>query len=614
MPYSKDPIIATVAEALNQQTVDYLRRLLPHLPTTERPTRKAELVALIQPYLQGKELKAQWEKLDPLQQTAVSEVVYSLDSHFDAAQFQAKYGQLPNWGAVNAYGTLQNPSRLGLFFFDYLMPEELKERLSAFVPPPAQAKLKTENEIPKTIQQEQPVIDYNSRTFKTQVVDVSVEPRLMERAAQQDLLAVLRLIDTGKVSVSDKTRFPSTATLKTMTAILSGGDYYTDPPPEEGNFYDQPIGLIRAFAWSMLVQAGGLAELSGKKLRLTKAGQKALTLPPPKTLHTLWQKWRKTKLLDEFRRIDQIKGQTGKGKRSLTAVVGRREAITMALYACPVNHWIQVDEFFRYIQASDYDFEVTRNPWDLYICEAGYGSLGYLGYHDWSMLQGRYVLCLLFEYAATLGMVDVAYISPREARSDYCNNWGTDDLEFLSRYDGLLYFRLTPLGAYCLELTDHYIPASPEAQPVLRVLPNLEIAAMGESLTAADVLLLELYTQKVSDAVWRLDQTKLLKAVAEGYRLQELEDFLVARSPEPLPQTVEQFLADVKSRTGSLQDLGTARLIECNDPALAVLIANDSRTKKYCFLAGERRLVVPLESETRFHRALQKLGYSLPKP
>jgi hypothetical protein len=63
-----------------------------------------------------------------------------------------------------------------------------------------------------------------------------------------------------------------------------------------------------------------------------------------------------------------------------------------------------------------------------------------------------------------------------------------------------------------------------------------------------------------------------------------------------------------------LQDLGTARLIECNDPALAVLIANDSRTKKYCFLAGERRLVVPLESETRFHRALQKLGYSLPKP
>lgn len=207
MPYSKDPIIATVAEALNQQTVDYLRRLLPHLPTTERPTRKAELVALIQPYLQGKELKAQWEKLDPLQQTAVSEVVYSLDSHFDAAQFQAKYGQLPNWGAVNAYGTLQNPSRLGLFFFDYLMPEELKERLSAFVPPPAQAKLKTENEIPKTIQQEQPVIDYNSRTFKTQVVDVSVEQRLMERAAQQDLLAVLRLIDTGKVSVSDKTRF-----------------------------------------------------------------------------------------------------------------------------------------------------------------------------------------------------------------------------------------------------------------------------------------------------------------------------------------------------------------------------------------------------------------------
>ena len=39
----------------------------------------------------------------------------------------------------------------------------------------------------------------------------------------------------------------------------------------------------------MLLQSGKLAELSGKRLALTRAGQKALTDPPHETLRALWQ-------------------------------------------------------------------------------------------------------------------------------------------------------------------------------------------------------------------------------------------------------------------------------------------------------------------------------------
>ena len=46
---------------------------------------------------------------------------------------------------------------------------------------------------------------------------------------------------------------------------------------------------------------------------------------------------------------------------------------------------------------------------------------------------------------------------------------------------------------------------------------------------------------------------------------------------------------------------------------LATLIANDSRTKPFCLLAGERHLAVPVEGETRFRSALRKLGYGLPR-
>jgi hypothetical protein len=265
------------------------------------------------------------------------------------------------------------------------------------------------------------------------------------------------------------------------------------------------------------------------------------------------------------------------------------------------------------MQATDLSFEVTRDPWTLYIVEPGYGSLGYEGFHDWPILQGRYTLCLLFEYAATLGFIDVGYIPPHDARRDFRELWGSDDLAFFSRYDGLQYIRLNPLGAYCLGLADHYVPSEAETQAVLQILPNLEIVTTGEPLEPADVMSLDSYASKPSDAVWKLEQSKILEAVEAGHSVAALKDLLESRSGRPLPGTVEQFLEDMASRVNRLQDKGTVRLIECADAALAALIANDTRTKPFCILAGERYLVVPLESEARFRSALRKLGYSLPK-
>jgi len=46
---------------------------------------------------------------------------------------------------------------------------------------------------------------------------------------------------------------------------------------------------------------------------------------------------------------------------------------------------------------------------------------------------------------------------------------------------------------------------------------------------------------------------------------------------------------------------------------LAVLIANDSRTKKFCQLAGDRYLVVLTENETKFRSALRQMGYVIPR-
>jgi hypothetical protein len=419
---------------------------------------------------------------------------------------------------------------------------------------------------------------------------------------------VLRLVDTGKVAVSDATRRASASTIAAIAAILDRGDYYPHVPPKD-QWHDPNAGPIRAFAWPLLIQAGGLAQLSGTKLQLTKAGRKALSEPAAGTIRTLWTKWMNTSIIDELARIDCVKGQTGKGKRGLTAVSGRREAIADGLAECPPGGWVATEEFLRYTRAAGNDFSATRDAWNLYICEQQYGSLGYDG--SAGFLDERYLMSLLLEYAATLGMIDVALIPPAGARRDFRGLWGTDDLPFFSRYDGLMYFRLTPLGAYCLDVESDYQAPPVEVKPVLRVLPNLEVVATGSDLERSDRLALNAYATPVSEFVWRLETGKLLAAIEAGRQMEEIREFLSARSGDPLPGTVARLLDDVAARTTKVHDRGLARLVECDDAVLAALIANDTRTRKHCMLAGERHLVVAASSEAAFRRGLRDAGYLL---
>ena len=70
-----------------------------------------------------------------------------------------------------------------------------------------------------------------------------------------------------------------------------------------------------------------------------------------------------------------------------------------------------------------------------------------------------------------------------------------------------------------------------------------------------------------------------------------------------------RLLDDVADRSARIHDQGLARLLECAEPSLAALIANDTRTRKHCMRAGERHLVVPAASEAAFRRGLRELGY-----
>ena len=464
--------------------------------------------------------------------------------------------------------------------------------------------------MPKPVETVVATVDTLPVTYKTSeqgAEEVPLSVHETELAAQRELMSMLRLVDSGRVAVSAKTYRPSAATIDAVTALLEDGEYYQPVIPVD-EWSDVNAGPIRAFAWPILLQAGGFAEISGARLQLTKAGRKALSEPPAESLRLLWGKWQRNTLFDELSRVECVKGQTGKGKQGLTALAGRREDVAESLAECPVGKWIATNNFFRYMQATENEVVVSRDPWSLYIGELQYGSLGYEGGDE--ALTESYVMALLLEYAATLGMIDVALVPPAGARDEFRGLWGTDDLPFFSRYDGLIYFRLTALGAYCLGVATGYEAPAVAVKRVLTVLPTLEIEASPE-IEKGDFLALNVYALQMGDFVWRLDGGQLLSAIESGRTVEEIRTFLEARCAGRLPMEATRLLDDVGERVTSVRDGGAARLIECVSAELAAQIAGRMPTRKHCRLVGERLLVVPAASEAAFRKGLREMGYLL---
>ena len=428
------------------------------------------------------------------------------------------------------------------------------------------------------------------------------------RDALHDVVAMLRAVDQGQIAVSDKTRLPGLAAQRVVTSKLAGGDFYDIVVPEDE--WTQEAGPIKAVAWPVLIQAGGLALLKSNKLCLTPAGLQALNRPPAEVVRDIWGKWLASTLLDEFSRIDVIKGQKAKGF-PLKPVPPRRAAIAKALRHCPTNAWTAVDELLRFMQAEGIRLDICDSLDHLYIEELQYGSLMFGGADSWRMVRLRYLLCVLFEYCATMGIVDVAFQRPHQARRDCGDLWGGQDSSFLSRYDGLMHIRLTDLGAYCLGLSDSCTLPAEAATCALTVHADLRVCVSNGILSPDDILMLDSWASAQDGNCWRLDQQKTIAAVERGHDTAQLAAFLQERDSQPTPPQVEGFLRMCSKKGKAMTVVAASLLIKCADTDTADLIAGHKDMAQLCMRAGDQHLVVRQDREKAFRSAVRQLGYGI---
>ena len=599
---------AQIETALEDASYDVVKDLAKKLGIKPKSRKKTDATAEILPLLNdAKSAVKIFLTLDSLQQKAVAEAVFHRENEYDDGRFAAKYGSSPKF-KIELGKYESEPTLLKLFIYSdecgNFIPNDLAVKIKSFVPQPQGFFLKTTKTIPESITVKFP----GWQKKPDEVIPLTV--RETESEAMQDFWSVLRLVEDKKIAVSDKTFYPSAKSVEEITAVLQNGDFYKIV--EDKQHYPN-IGAIKGFAWAMILQASKLTNVSAKKLALSNEGRKILNKPAHEIIKNLWQSWQKTTVLDEFNRVDEIKGQKSKGKTNLTGIKPRRESVADSFQLCPVGEWIAIDEFFRCVRLN-FDFEVTRNDWELYICEKGYGALGYEYGGDtdkWQILQARYILAVLFEYAATLGLIDVAYISPFDARNDYGELWGTDDLDFLSRYDGLKFIRINKLGAFCLELSENYELPKVAVTSSFTILPNLTIKVVGEPLTGGEELFLKNYAVKETENVWRLSRELTINALENGQNIKSLSEFLQSREEQFLPETVEGFLRETEKRAAALKNKGTAIIIECETAEIADEIAANPHTKKICQRFGKKSLAVFTEYEKNFREIVKKIGYGV---
>ncbi|MDM8521970.1 hypothetical protein QUF80_01225 [Desulfococcaceae bacterium HSG8] len=570
------------------------------------PSKKADRVQWILTCLRDKSfLKFIYEKkMTDLEQAAIQEVVHG-DGTIHRDRFRAKYGEFPRltWSTYD-YGWGRNKEPfifppLALFMVSHGMPLDMLNRIKSFVPEPGEVEVLSVEELPETV---------TILTGWKKYGEATLVQHSTEQAAINDLMIILQLADMGKISVSAKTGRPTKTACKNIRNALSGGDFYPDDA-EAKSEYDIRMGDagIRPFAWTMLLQAANLVKINGTKLELGRTGRAAMKKPALEVLKTLWERWLKNKNFHEMSRIDIFKGQKSR-KRPLYVAAPSRENIADALYETEEGVWMKTGDFFDFLIAKGHRFDVVREYWHLYIGDPNYGSLGY-NHVKWDHVDARFGRAFLLEYAATLGLIDVALIPPWGAVSDHLDLWGADDYSCLSRYDGLYALRLNSLGAWILGQKDEYTPTFHD-EASLRVLPNMDITSLASG-SSSDELFLDRFCMRKSERVWHLSLPKLLQAVEEGVDISGIITFLNERNKGALPQPVEAFLDDTARRIRMVQDMGDARLIKCADSSIAQLIANDSGLKKLCFLAGKNYIVVPKDKEKQFRKGLRKIGYVL---
>lgn len=577
-----------LSEILYQKTNDELYKLA-QLCDYRGAKRKDDLVRHLHRTVMTPVLMKQiWGQMDLLSQQAVASA-YHNDGEFEPGAFIAQYGSLPE-RAQGRWSWYYEPIMMDLFIYDGHIPEDVMPLLADVVPPPERFQLQGLKNRPQAI-------DVDGRAYDL----LSAET---EQTGLHDLTAFLHLADQGQIRVSSSSTRATIGSIRKVVDNLLEGDFFLLEEKYRAAETIRPYGL------DVFVQESKLAKKArdGSHLELTEGGREFYQNQNHEVLLEAFELWTETGRFDELERLSALKGLNASGTR-LTKPASRREKVIEALSWCPVDVWIDIEDFYRAVKIWHFDFDVeTTHYTNLYV---HYKDYGLYGEAYWRLTKGLYINALIWEYLGSIGAVDLLYNEPEVAYFDAHMDYLYSDEPF-SLYDGLKYFRINNLGAYLLGQAGEYIPSVKHDPVIFAISDDLTVTLTEPDLvTPYDTSLLEQIAVPLKNGSYRLDTQQMLTALEEGGDLAHLQDFLHNRHSGPLPEAVHHWLETIEQHSQAFKLSGQALLIKVESPALAELVMTDNKLRKFCKRLDDKTLVIPASKERAFRKQLKTLEYIL---
>lgn len=572
-----------LVERLEQWTSDTLKNYVSLLGGTSSITRKGERIDFICHKLLDKgSLRAVWHQLDDVARRAVS-TAYHNEGEFNADAFVAQYGQLPPRPKRDGWYSYyhKEPILFDLFVIGGQIPADLMPLLADLVLPPERFQLEGIAEPPGEVEIWQDVLPV--LIAETEIV------------GRTDLLTYLQMVEQGAVQFSPKSNRLTAGSVRKVLDNLMAGDFHELPEKVTGSKVIRPFGL------DVFTQESGLVTRTGK---VTPAGRSYMQTQDAEVILAAFEKWTQKGQFDELTRITQLHGLNSRETR-LTPAASRREKVIEALSWCPVNVWIDIEDFYRAIKVWHFDFDVEATQYsNLYV--GPYRDYGYMdGNQYWTLVNGLYINAVIWEYLGVIGAVDLAYVSTDMGVLDTEIHY-TD--EAISLHEGLLYFRINNWGAYLLGQADTYVPAQPRKKALFTIDGELKVHLLAD-LLPNERLQLEAVAEPVDGRTYQLDRLKLLTAVESGQKLDWLVEFLQANHKGELPKAAADWLTQLKRNQGAFKETGTAVLIQLKRRDLMEVVQQDVLLAKLCRPVDEQTILVPSARLTGFRKRLKELGY-----
>lgn len=273
----------------------------------------------------------------------------------------------------------------------------------------------------------------------------------------------------------------------------------------------------------------------------------------------------------------------------------------------PENGIVSVEKIVRaYILKEENDLIAPKDITDyIYINEANgqrakiQNDIDYVNYIIEPFVKSYLFLLSIF------GVFEIFYEKPFFRKGLFLKN------NYLSKYDGLKYIRLTDLGKYILGYKENFEILDKKERVEIHLDDKRQfITIVGEA--PARVMFFEKISIKIKGNMFKFTYDSFLKGIKTYEELIDRIEKFKENTTRELPLNWQEFFENLEKKFNSIKLISDYVVLKLDDnKELIQLVLKDSRIKKICLKAEDYHLIVSKENLKELVKIFGEYGYYL---